>query len=203
MARERYAGGDGQLLFDPGGRRKYLTGEEGRLFLFAAGRADPETRAFAYLLAYTGCRISEALELTPEQLDASSGVVIFRTLKRRRLCYRAVPAPDGLMAVLLRLAEGRASDQRLWPWCRQTGWRRVKALMATAGIAGAQAMPKGLRHRFGIMAAEGNIPTALAQRWMGHAKPETTAIYQQMVGQEERAMAGRLWRRLPRVTDRA
>jgi hypothetical protein len=31
---------------------------------------------------------------------------------------------------------------------------------------------------------------------MGHAKLETTAIYQQAAGREERALARRLWRSL-------
>jgi hypothetical protein len=42
--------------------------------------------------------------------------------------------------------------------------------------------------------AEKNVPMTTTQKWLGHAKLETTAIYQQAVGREEQAFAERLWR---------
>jgi integrase/recombinase XerD len=184
------------VLLDAQGQRKYLCGREWTRFFAATAREDAPTRIFCTLLAYTGCRLSEALSVTPGRLDAEAGHVIFRTLKRRQRTFRAVPVPPELMAALRRLAKGKASDAPLWSWCRQTAWRRVKRVMECASIVGAQAMPKGLRHGFGIANAEENIPAALTQRWMGHARLETTAIYQHAVGREERAFAKRLWRQL-------
>lgn len=180
-------------LFDPAGRRKYLTYGERSRFLKEAAVADAETAALAQLLAHTGCRVSEALELTPGRLDAGTCSVVFRTLKRRRVVFRAVPVPEHLMKQLMMLAERRQPEERLWSWCRQTAWRHVKRLMAASDVRGAQAMPKGLRHGFGIANAEHNVPAALTRIWMGHARIETTAIYQHAVGEEERAFAKRLW----------
>lgn len=182
-------------LFDQTGRRLYLTQAERGRFLSASLKCDRATSAFAQLLAYSGCRISEALALTPSHLDAGTVRVVFRTLKRRRVAFRALPIPPRLMADLVALSRGKQADERIWTWCRQTAWRRVKALMVGCGIRGAHAMPKGLRHRFGIANAEQNIPVALTRIWMGHASIETTAIYQHAVGAEERAFAKRLWRR--------
>lgn len=181
-------------LFSEAGGRKYICSSELSRFLEASRRAGPDAHTFCRLLAYTGCRISEGLALTPAQLDPETGRVVFRTLKRRRHIFRAVPIPADLMAALQRLAQGRATDEPLWAWCRQTAWRKVKAVMAAAGIAGPQAMPKGLRHGFGCANAESNIPMATTQKWLGHASLETTAIYQQAVGTEERGYAKRLWR---------
>lgn len=183
-------------LFDANGRRKYVCGSEGRRFLAAAARLDEESQAFCQLLAYTGCRITEGLSLRPERLDVETGCVIFLTLKRRKRTFRAVPVPTELMVRLRRRARGKHADEPLWSWCRQTAWRRVKLAMALAGIVGTQAMPKGLRHGFCIANAEENVPAALTQRWVGHARLETTAIYQHAVGREERAFAKRLWRRM-------
>ncbi len=193
-------GSDGLTqLFDNHGARKYVCGGEWRRFLDAAAHMAAPSRTFCDLLAYTGCRISEALALTPQRLDPETGCVIFLTLKRRARVFRAVPIPPELMVALRKLARGAAPDARLWSWSRQTGWRRVKTAMAAAGITGAQATAKGLRHGFGIANAEENIPAGITRRWMGHARLETTAIYQHAVGQEERAFAKRIWRRLPRV----
>jgi integrase len=181
-------------LYDANGRRKYLTGGEWARFLGAAAQYEPHTRALCRVLAYTGCRISEALALTRTRLDTETGRIVLRTLKRRKLVFRAVPVPASLIAELIALPKIADQPERIWRWCRQTGWRRVKAVMDQARVIGPQACPKGLRHGFGIAAAKENIPPGLTQRWMGHARLETTVLYQDAVGPEERAFAERLWR---------
>jgi integrase/recombinase XerD len=100
--------------------------------------------------------------------------VTIGTLKRRRLVYRAVPAPQAMIELLRRLPVG--ADGRFWSMHRVTAWRVIKATMRRAGIAGPLACPKGLRHGFGIRAADRSVPTNLIQRWMGHASATTTAI---------------------------
>lgn len=180
-------------LYDSDGRRKYLCTAERAQFLAAARRAPPETAALCQLLAFTGCRISEALALTPLRLDPATGRVVFLTLKRRKRVFRAVPVPPALMRALLSLAKGKAEHEPLWGICRQTAWRRVKRVMESARIRGLHACPKGLRHGFGLANAEASIPPTLTQRWMGHARLETTALYQQISGAEERLLVERVW----------
>ena len=58
-------------LHGPDGGRKYLTADERRAFLAATDRAPRDVRAFCHLLAWTGCRISEALALTAERVDVA------------------------------------------------------------------------------------------------------------------------------------
>lgn len=180
-------------LFDALGQRKYLHASEARRFLAAAQRTGEEARLFAQLLFHTGCRISEGLALTPRLLDAAGQRVVFRTLKRRRLSYRAVPVPARLMRELARFARERDPDERLFPWSRQTGWRRIRAIMDAAGIEGPQATPRGLRHQFGVHAIGSNVPEGTLQRWMGHARARNTRIYTFVVGAEELALAKRMW----------
>ena len=162
-------------------------------FLAATKSADALTRAFCHLLSHTGCRISEALAITRQHIDHDTKRVIFRTLKRRKIIFRAVPVSDALMKELLRLAAPLGDGDRLWPWARQTAWRKVKVAMNTARINGPMAMPKGLRHAYGIRAATSNVPPNLIQRWLGHASPDTTALYLDAVGNEERTFAKRMW----------
>lgn len=178
-------------VHDQAGRRKYLNGDELRRFLAAAEGFAPGRQAFCEVLAYTGCRISEALALTIHHLDTEQGTLTFRTLKRRRICFRTVPVPQALVEQLTAL--GTAEDGRFWVLHRATAWRIVKATVQRAGIVGPMACPKGLRHGFGIRAVGRNVPTNLIQRWMGHASPETTAVYLDAVGVEERLFASRMW----------
>jgi len=189
-------------LYDHAGQRKYLTTEERTAFLKAAERADRAVPTFCMTLAYTGCRISEALALTADRVDLGGKVIIFESLKKRRSgLFRAVPVPGSVLDALdlahgLREAQ-RARDGgksvRLWPWSRPTAWRRVSEVMGDAGITGPQASPKGLRHGFGVAAVQAGIPLNLVQRWLGHAQLSTTAIYADAVGAEEQEIAGRMW----------
>src|SRR5215212_10347769 len=88
-------------LFDAEGRRLYLTEEERRAFVAAAAKATREVRTFCGVLHATGCRISEALTLTTQQIDLSGRVVVFESLKKRRKgIYRAVPVPPELLDTL-------------------------------------------------------------------------------------------------------
>jgi len=65
--------------------------------------------------------------------------------------------------------------------------------MSEAGISGAHASPKGLRHGFGIRAASETRNPRLVQKWLGHRYLETTTIYMDAVGDEERELATRMW----------
>lgn len=85
------------------------------------------------------------------------------------------------------------AHQRIWRFSRTTAWRYVKQVMAVAGITGTPAMPKGLRHGFGVRAFQSNVPPHLVQRWLGHASLRTTGIYGDVLGPEERAFAIRMW----------
>lgn len=191
-----YTTGEGQL-FDLNGQRKYLTHGEARNLLVAARKADRQTRLFCGLLYYTGCRISEALQVTPRRLDAETGRIIFRTLKRRRTIYRAVPVPVRFLRDLAAFAEMQRlePDARLFPWSRQTGWRRIRALADAAGIEGPQATPKGFRHQYGCHGVGCGLPESLVGRLLGHSSAKSTRVYTYVVNAEERAMAARMWQR--------
>ncbi len=186
-------------LYSPEGRRKYLNGEERRRFIAAAMRAPPEVRTFCLTLAYSGCRISEALNLTAYDVEVADGLIAVRSLKKRgKLAVRQIPAPPSLLADLAevhRLADIYPSEpaRRLWTWRRTRAWQLVKAVMAAASVYHLPASPKGLRHGFGVHAVLSGVPLTMIQKWLGHANIATTAIYLDVLGPEERAIAERMW----------
>jgi integrase len=184
------------------GAGKYLTAQERARFLAAAEHHPRTVLTFCSVLAYAGCRISEALALTAERVDLNAGTLIFESLKkRRRGVFRAVPVPPTLLRDLdnvhgvceLQQRQDRRAGARLWPWGRTTAWRYVCAVMEDAGLDGVHASPKGLRHGVGVAAVQSGIPLNLVQRWLGHAQLSTTAIYADAVGPEEHAIAAKMW----------
>lgn len=182
--------GSWQVLSEDG-RRKYLSAAERHRFLAVMDGYPPSFRALGYVLAFGGCRISEALSLTTHQIDTDQCRLIFRTLKRRKLVYRAVPVPRVVIDMVTALDTPNGS--RIWPMHRVTAFRHFKAAMVAAGIEGPMACCRGLRHGYGILAASSNVPPNLITKWMGHASGATTAVYLDAVGWEEREFAGRMW----------
>jgi integrase len=191
----------GVSLFNQSGSRKYLNAAERWRFIDAAQRAPLKVRHVCLMLGYSGARISEVLAVTPAAIDVDSCAVGIRTLKRRKNgLVRHIPLPPSLLDELDRAFRIRdaqrdpaSAGKRIWRFSRTTAWRYVKAVMALAGINGTPAMPKGLRHGFGVNAFQSNVPPHLVQRWLGHASLKTTAIYGDVVGPEERDFAARMW----------
>jgi integrase/recombinase XerD len=110
-----------------------------------------EVRSFCLVLAHTGCRISEALALTPRGVDLTAQTITVLTLKQRgKTRYRSIPVPANTIDILELvhgIREARRSPRRvdgpLWGWCRTHGFKHVKAVMAESEIVGAYASPKG------------------------------------------------------------
>ncbi len=66
--------------------------------------------------------------------------------------------------------------------------------MRLAHVSGRRASPRGLRHSLGVNALQAGVPLHLIQRWLGHSRLSTTAIYADVVGPEELSFAARFWR---------
>jgi integrase/recombinase XerD len=188
-------------LYDPTGQRLYLTDNERQAFAKAANASERDIRTFCLVLLHTGCRISEALELTPKSVDFAAQTITFRTLKKRgdKPVYRAIPAPPFLLDTLDLVHTVKARQQKrnqspLWEWSRTTAWRRVQEVMGKADIAdGAHKCPKGLRHGYGVHAISSNVPLNMLRKWMGHSSLEVTEIYANALGAEQHSIAARMW----------
>lgn len=184
-------------MIDEHGNRKYLSSSERGRFLVAASGMNRKIELFCRVLLETGCRISEALNLTLHNIDLEDRSVIIRSLKKRnKIRYRVVPISPDTVQLFKALKEYTSPvdhDKPIWGWTRMTGYRHVCTVMDLAGIEGNQASPKGLRHGFAVAALEAGAPMNLIQRWLGHTHWSTTAIYADIVGPEERKFAERLW----------
>ena len=129
-----------------------------------------------------------------DRIDVTEQALVFRTLKRRKECYRSVPAPEALIKLLLEISDGKTGGSPVWNFSRTTGYRLICQSMEKAGLAGARASPKALRHSFAIACITRNVPLTTIRKWLGHANLKTTAIYLDAIGDEERELAKRIWK---------
>ena len=182
-------------VYSNDGQRKYLTKSEIESFLTTSKSHGGSIHSLCWILAVTGCRISEALSLGVHSIDFEAKQVIILCLKKRqKRVFRAIPLPMDLLKSLERwISSGVLSRDKFWPISRMTAYRRVCEVMREAGLTGSYASPKGLRHGFAVRAVQSNVPLSLVQRWLGHADIKTTAIYTSAMGPEERELASRLW----------
>ncbi|MFD0894727.1 tyrosine-type recombinase/integrase [Luteolibacter ambystomatis] len=180
--------------YDAEGRRKYLSRDEGKKFLSQAVLLPRARALFCLTIYYTGCRISEAVNLKAADIDTELNVIRILCLKKRgKREVRRIPVPEFLAMGLVEIG-GSSKQQRIWRFHRTTGWRTIKKVMAAAGISGIHATTKGLRHGFGVRGALEQIPVSVIRDWMGHADSETTAIYLAVRDEEERELMGRTWK---------
>ncbi len=184
-------------LYDAHGNRKYLVADERLAYLRTASYREIHEATFLLTMAITGARISEVLALTHNRIDVGASAIVFETLKRRKKnVYRSIPVPEDFIR-LARKAHfekaGSDGDVRLWNWRRTTAWKLIKQAMIASGIPPSLCKPKALRHTYAVHNIQQGVPINLVQRWLGHARLETTAIYASVTGQEERAIAARSW----------
>ncbi|WP_373461810.1 tyrosine-type recombinase/integrase [Sphingomonas sp. SORGH_AS_0879] len=99
-------------IFTKYGNRKYLTASEVEHFISATRKYSIEVRAFCLVMAFTGCRISEALSLTTDSIDFVSEQVVIRCLKKRgRTIFRAIPLPSNVIKILKRWFDQRPANK--------------------------------------------------------------------------------------------
>ncbi len=129
--------------YDNTGGRKYLNSNESELFLQATKSLPLEKQALCLTLYYSGCRLSEILNLKSNHIEKEPGIISVLCLKKRkRKVWRRLPLPPLLIQLLLKITPD--DGQAIWKMSRTSAWRVVKQTMTDAGIEGTQASPKGL-----------------------------------------------------------
>ena len=144
-------------------------------------------RALLELLYSTGARISEAVGLDRDDVDAPARTVLLRGKGgKQRLVPVGRPALAALDAYLVRgrpalAARGRgipavflnARGARL---SRQSAWAVLRDAAARCQIAAAVS-PHTLRHSFATHLLEGGADVRVVQELLGHASVTTTQVY--------------------------
>lgn len=148
-------------------RQRALADEEASALLSHTPSGRP--RGLVRSLLVLGARVSEGLAL--RWPDVRGGEVVLPHLKSRRPgAVRLLPVDLG--PILVEAGMLPAPDGFLWPIHRVTAWRWLSAAAESAGLG--RVTPHTLRHTFATrwLRRGGSLP--LLQRWLGHARIDTT-----------------------------
>ncbi|MBK0167470.1 tyrosine-type recombinase/integrase [Klebsiella sp. S69] len=158
---------------------------------------DERQRMLFATLWNTGAHITEALTITPEdlQLDGPRPCIRLRTLKQRQRgrgrlsadekIARIVPLLDAAYVDQLRryLATFRTVRRRpLFAVSRKTAWLWMQQAIDRAREEGIEfalpaVNPKTLRHSFAMHLFFNHVPPKVVQAYMGHESYESTEVY--------------------------
>jgi integrase/recombinase XerD len=152
-----------------------------------AGPRELRDRALLELLYSTGARISEAVGLDRDDVDAAARTVLLRGKGgRQRLVPVGRPALAALDAYLIRgrpafAIRGRGNaavflNARGARLSRQSAWAVLRETADRAGL-GVAVSPHTLRHSFATHLLEGGADVRVVQELLGHASVTTTQVY--------------------------
>ena len=144
-------------------------------------------RALLELLYSTGARISEAVGIDRDDLDATGRTVLLRGKGgKQRIVPVGRPALAAVDAYLVRArpalaARGRGTaalllNARGARLSRQSAWHALRAAAEAAGLA-TDVSPHTLRHCFATHLLAGGADVRVVQELLGHASVTTTQIY--------------------------
>ncbi|GAA1943070.1 site-specific tyrosine recombinase XerD [Amycolatopsis minnesotensis] len=144
-------------------------------------------RALLELLYSSGARISEAVGLDLDDIDADERTVLLDGKGgKQRLVPIGRPAVEAVDAYLVRARPALARRGRGSPavflnargsrLSRQSAWQVLKTNAERAGIS-ASVSPHTLRHSFATHLLEGGADVRVVQELLGHASVTTTQVY--------------------------
>lgn len=215
-------------LWNTTGKRLYINTQEREQFLDACKYLkNSKHRMLCEVIHWSGCRISEALELSPNRINVNDKTIIFRTLKRRATNkngtaklphFRAVPIPSELIESLdlifqIRNAQriNKENTLNVYFWHSQrdnkkqmnrtTAWRIVSKVLNDCNIVGPHANPKGFRHGFGVSMTLAGMDVYKLKDRLGHATADTTEIYRQAIGLEDHQLQMAYWNKIKALAE--
>ena len=134
------------------------------------------------IMACTGARVSELLELTYQHFDGINLVVRIPTVKQRRKQrkpIRIVPIPYELYDLVTRFAQAynKKPDDRLITVSRQMVRIWVQEAARRAGLLDDRAHPHTFRHTFAMLCVKNSVNFWSLNDWLGHRDPMNTYVY--------------------------
>ncbi len=137
----------------------------------------------------TGCRITEALKITKDDIDTYNLTIKVLTEKKRgkkgKPAYRMIPISAELSNELASYVMHNNITDRLFTFTRQRAFQIIKQVAKQAGIT-KPVHPHTFRHSFAVNCISQGVPLPVLKDLLGHSSVITTMVYLKIVQQDAR-----------------
>jgi len=141
------------------------------------------------LLWRTGCRVTEALKVTRNDIDTYNLTIKILTEKQRnkrnKPIYRIVPISTVLSNEIASYVLNQNITDKLFNITRQRAFQIIKKTAIKAGIT-KPVHPHTLRHSFAVNCISQGVPLPVVKDLLGHSSVLTTMVYLKIVQQDAR-----------------
>jgi integrase/recombinase XerD len=141
-----------------------------------------------------GLRISEAVSLRPQQVDAAHGVI--RIIGKRN-SERIIPLPKSLWTAMRQVWTTHRNPE--WVFAMRSKGRHVSQRSVRSALSIACTLepvagltPHGLRHGFATRLLEQGVELRVVQLLLGHASIRSTEIYTHLTEPIRQQVRGKL-----------
>lgn len=168
----------------PGGSKEFshaLSWEQVEALMAAA--RDYRELAMIAVMAESGLRASELLQLTWRDVDLGKGVARVRGKYGKERIVLLGPVSREALAALAEEERPRLYD-RIFPFSYQALYKKVKSLARRAGVDPRLVRPHVLRHTFATEALRRGMSLPALQRLLGHSDIKVTQRYLHLVTED-------------------
>ncbi len=166
----------------------YLTPDEVHAMLEAC-KDNKRDHLLINTLWQTGCRITEALKITKNDIDTYNLIIKVLTEKKQgkkgRPAYRMIPISAELSNELASYALTENITDKLFDITRQRAFQIIKSIANRVGIT-KPVHPHTLRHSFAVYCISQGVPLPVLKDLLGHSSVLTTMVYLKIVQQDAR-----------------
>ncbi len=161
----------------------FLKSEIDRILL--AIHSDTEIYIFCKFLWRTGVRVSEALDVTPKNIDHVKGVVNVKTHKRRKdkSHNREIPLQKDFIKEIAIYINSRAIpiNQPLFSFTSRTAFNYVKKACQQANCTDDRSHPSSFRHSYALHCLMNGLAINEVNMLLGNRDIKKTMIYLQLI----------------------
>ncbi|WP_158408489.1 tyrosine-type recombinase/integrase [Desulfosporosinus fructosivorans] len=161
----------------------FFKGEVDRIL--TAVQSDPELYIFCKFLWRTGARVSEALGVTPKDIDYAKSVVVINTRKRRKDTNhnREIPLQKDFLEELKRFINSHAIPLNwpLFPFTSRTAFNYVKKACKKADFIDDRSHPSSFRHSYALHCLMNGLAINDVNELLGNRDIKKTMMYLEIV----------------------